>query len=103
MSIKPLTPAQQTRMANNVVKACKNINLLTKTGYDFINLANGFIAHYNLRGFIDHYTYHSLRDDILRNRNSNMWNNFREGEQNYEYYMSKKAVYLKILAGLGEE
>jgi hypothetical protein len=98
MSIKPLTETQKTRMVNNVVKACKNIESLNKTGYDFINLASGFIAHYNLNGFIEHYKHYSLKDDIIRNANQNQWNNFRQGEQNYDYYMSKKDVYNQILA-----
>ena len=97
MSITPFTERQQTLIVNNVVNACKNIESLNKTGYKFINLACGFIAHYNLNGFIDYYSRHDLKSDILSNKSKNMWDNFRQGEQNFEYYMSKKEIYLKII------
>ena len=98
--ITPLTENQQALIVKNVVAACKNIDRLNKTGYNFINLASGFIAHYNLDGFKDFYTAYSLRDDIRRYADINMWNNFRQGDQNYEYYMSRKAVYKAILEKL---
>jgi hypothetical protein len=97
MSIKPFTERQQTIIANNIVKACKNIESLNKQGYNFISLASGFIAHYNHYGFIEYYKEHDLKSDILSNKNQNMWDNFRYGEQNYEYYMSKREIYLKIV------
>ncbi len=100
MSLTPLTERQQTLIVNNVLRACKDITKLNKTGYNFLYLASGFIAHYNMYGFIDHYSRYSLVENILRNTNANMWNNFRKGDQNYDYYMSKAAVYKKILAGL---
>jgi hypothetical protein len=100
MSIKPLTPAKQKAIAKNVIAACKDITKLSKTGYDFINLASGFIAHYDLHGFIDYYTSNSLRSDIMENRSRNMWSNFREGEQNYEYYMSQRDTYLMIVEAI---
>ncbi len=95
--LTPLTPNQQKAIVNNVLKACKDITKLNSTGYKFINLANGFIAHYNLYGFIAHYSTESLSQDIVHNSNSNMWNNFHPGEADYDYYMSKKAVYKAIL------
>ena len=98
--LKPFTERQQSLIVNNVVNACKNIENLNKTGYGFINLANGFIAHYNLHGFIDYYSDNDLKSDILNNQSKNMWNNFRQGEQNYDYYMSKKEIYLRIVERL---
>ena len=53
MSLAPLTERQKVLIVSNVVKACKDITLLNKTGYNFLYLASGFIAHYNLHGFID--------------------------------------------------
>jgi hypothetical protein len=97
MSITPFTERQQTIIVNNIVKACKNIESLNKQGYNFISLSSGFIAHYNLYGFIEYYKKNDLKSDILSNKSMNMWNNFRPGEQNYEYYMSKKEIYLKII------
>jgi hypothetical protein len=98
--IEPLTDRQKSLIVNNVVKACSNINALNKTGYKFIYLANGFIAHYNLGGFVDYYKYHDLKSDILVNAQSNQWDNFSPSDQNYQYYMSKKDVYNRIIRKL---
>lgn len=97
MSLTPLTKRQQDLIVSNVVKACKDITLLNKTGYNFLYLASGFIAHYNLHGFIDFYSYVSLKNDIIGFAGQNQWKNFRPGERDYEYYMSKADVYNRIL------
>ena len=93
----PLSERQKTLIVNNVVKAVKNIDNLNKTGYNFLYLCSGFIAHYNLHGFIASYTGESLKRDIVSFAGQNQWNNFRPGESNYDYYMSKKEVYNRIL------
>jgi len=93
----PLTERQKTLIVNNVVKACKNIDNLNRTGYNFLYLASGFIAHYDLYGFIASYTGQSLKQDIISFAGSNQWNNFRPGERDYDYYMAKKDVYNRIL------
>lgn len=99
--IAPLTERQKTMIVNNVVAACKDIEKLNRTGYGFIYLACGFIAHYSLFGFIDAYTTRNdLRQDIIDNARMNMWTNFREGDQYYDYYMSKADVYKRILAAI---
>jgi len=98
MSLTPLTERQKTLIVNNVVKACKDITQLNKTGYNFLYLASGFIAHYNLYGFIDYYENTSLKHDIISNAGQNQWKNFRPGERDYDYYMSKADVYNRILA-----
>ena len=92
------TDRQCILIVNNVVAACKDINKLNKTGYDFINIASGFIAHYNLHGFIDYYGRedNSLMVDILRNKANNQWNNFRPNDYDYDYYMQKKQIYNAI-------
>ena len=100
MSLTPHTERQATLIVNNVLRACANIEKLNGTGYKFLNLASGFIAHYNRYGFIDYYSRNSLRDDILRNHNANQWLNFRPGDQNYEYYKSKARIYARIVEGL---
>ena len=102
MALTPLTQRQQTLIVNNVLAACDNIENLNKTGYSFLYLANGFIAHYNLYGFCAHYSEYDLTEDIIRNRKSNMWTNFRPGDENYEYYKSKAEVYKKITDRLME-
>jgi len=97
--LTPLTERQKTLIVNNVISACNDIEKLNSTGYKFINLASGFIAHYNLNGF--RYAYSipgSLRENIIRNSRMNQWNNFTPNDSNYAYYMSKKDVYNRILA-----
>ena len=97
MSLTPLTERQKSLIVSNIVKACRSIDNLNKTGYNFIYLCSGFIAHYDLYGFIASYTGESLKRDILSYAGQNQWRNFHEGERDYEYYMSKKDVYNRIL------
>lgn len=96
--MEALTERQKQLIVTNVVKACKNIDNLNKTGYKFLHLCSGFIAHYDLYGFIANYSDGSLKRDILSFAGQNQWNNFRPGERDYEYYMAKKDVYNRILA-----
>lgn len=100
MSLKPYTETQKTRIINNIIKACADIEALNKTGYSFLCNASGFIAYYNLNGFKNYYSGVSLVEDIENNARFNMWNNFREGDPNYDYYMSKKDIYQRILGRL---
>ena len=97
-----LTERQKTLIVNNVLAAVTDINKLNNTGYNFLYLASGFIAHYDRYGFINYYSTESLRDDIITNAQMNQWNNFRKGDRDYEYMMAKKDVYNHILAGIGE-
>lgn len=96
----PLTQRQKQLIAKNVLAACKDISKLNKTGYDFINVANGFIAHYDINGFKAYYSEHSLQADIERFAKQNQWSNFRKGEGYYDYYMAKRDCYNMILGGL---
>lgn len=97
--LTPLTERQKTLIVNNVVSACKNSDNLNKTGYNFLYLASGFIAHYNMYGFRSEYAPEGrLARTILRNARSNQWTNFRPGERDYEYYMAKADVYNRIVA-----
>lgn len=100
MSLIPLTERQKTLIVNNVVKAVKNIETLNKTGYDFMYLASGFIAHYNINGFKGYYNEQSLKSDIIRNHRANKWLNFNPTDQNYGYYKSKADVYNRIIEAI---
>lgn len=101
MSLSPLTPAQQKSIVRNLVQACTNIRRLNSTGYKFIHLAGGFMAHYNLFGFMDAYSEPgALERDIRANASMNQWHNFRPGDRGYEYYQSKRMVYNAVLAAL---
>ena len=99
-----ITEKQKTLIVNNVIKACDDINKLNGTGYKFIHLASGFIAHYNIQGFRSNYDIvdcgYSLADDILAHERSNMYLNFREGDKNYLYYKSKADIYSRICSKL---
>jgi len=95
--LTPLTERQKILIVNNVVRACKNIEELNKTGYRFINLACGFIAHYDLYGFREFYRDNDLATDIRRNAHMNDWGNFHPGERDYDYYMAKRDVYRRIM------
>jgi hypothetical protein len=98
--LAPLTQRQQDLIVKNVLKACKDIELLNKTGYKYLYLCSGFIAHYDINGFKAYYSDHSLEEDILANARANNWLNFRPEDENYAYYMTKRAVYQRILAGI---
>ena len=94
----PLTTRQKQLIVSNIVKAVKNIDNLNKTGYNFIYQCSGFIAHYDMYGFIASYTGETLKQDILSYAGQNQWRNFRPGERDYEYYMAKAAVYNQIVS-----
>jgi len=97
-----LTPMQESRIINNVIKACKNINELNSQGYKFIYLASGFIAHYNLEGFKSYYSKNSLKNAILENARFNQWNNFTSLNKDFDYYMQKKKIYNSIIEKLNK-
>jgi hypothetical protein len=96
--LKPYTERQKTIIINNVVKAVQDINQLNKAGYAFLCNASGFIAHYNLYGFIEYYQEHDLEQDLIHNKRQNQGSNFKPGDLNYDYYMSKADIYNKILS-----
>jgi hypothetical protein len=99
--LKPLTDRQKILIANNIVKACEDIEALNSTGYKYLYLCSGFIAHYNLNGFKAYYREHSLKRDIEANYRQNQWNNFIVGvDRDAEYYHSKRDVYNMVLGKL---
>jgi hypothetical protein len=98
MALTALTERQKQLIVTNVVKAVNNIDSLNNTGYKFLCLASGFIAHYDRQGFIAEYSERSLRQDLVSYAGSNQFRNFRPGEANYDYYMSKADVYNQILS-----
>lgn len=96
----PFTEIQKLEIVENVISAVKDISTLNEVGYKFISGASGFIAHYDLNGFISCYTDNSLKDDILFYAKQNQWGNYRNGEPNYDYYKSKQDIYNRIVAGI---
>lgn len=97
MALTPLTERQKVLLVNNIVQAVTNINTLKQPAYNYLSCCSGFIAHYNRWGFIDHYSDYSLKENLVRNARQNQWLNFRPGERDYEYYMSKADVYRRVL------
>lgn len=98
--MKPLTTKEQALIIKNVLAACGNIEKLNKRGYDFLYQCSGFIAHYDIEGFKEHYRDHSLAADIEANHGQNQWRNYREGERFADYYHSKRDIYNAILGNL---
>jgi hypothetical protein len=92
--LEPFSLEEEQKIIRDCVKAARNIDDLTDKAYRFLNLSNGFIAHYDRFGFMDNYREPgSLKQDILDYQNENQWGNFRSGERGYEYYMQKKNIY----------
>jgi len=103
MPNKPIIPYsenQKNAIVKNVVAACSDIELLKPFSYKFLYLCSGFIAHYNFYGFVEFYRDYSLREDIIENARANQWMNFRPGDEHYDYYMSKKDIYNRIVAAI---
>ena len=98
--MKLYTESEQASIVKNAILACKHIHKLNARTYKFISLCSGFIAHYNQDGFIAEYSVRNLKHELLINQRYNQWSNFREGEDNYEYYMQKKHMYNAICLGL---
>ena len=98
--MQAITPKDQALTVKNVLQACKDITKLNKRGYNFLYLADGFIAHYNQGGFIDYYSDNDLITDILHNASQNQFNNFAPSDKDYYYYMSKRQIYNDIMKGL---
>jgi hypothetical protein len=95
------TPRQTDLIVSSIRKVFEtnDINHLTKSAYDFLHLSSGFIAHYNLHGFRAEYDNVSLlKNRLAANYGSNQWNNFRPGENDYDYMMQKKEIYNRICA-----
>lgn len=101
--MQAFTPKQQKIIVSNVVQACGDIEKLNFIGYKFLYLANGFIAHYDLQGFKAYYSEHSLKDELAIHAHANQWRNFSSKDKDYEYYMSKREIYNRILGALVAE
>ena len=99
--LTPYTDHQSKLIINNVLKAVDNPHALSASGYKYLHLCSGFIAHYDRHGFIGYYSREgNLAEDILRHAKANKWLNFRPGDHNYEYYQSKARIYGIIVQGL---
>lgn len=103
MYIEPITDRQKSMIVSNIVKVFKmnDINMMNNQAYDYLNLASGFIAHYNLRGFRDYYgDITKLKEDIIMNAGSNQFLNFQRSDEHYDYYTSRARVYNAIIEAI---
>jgi hypothetical protein len=92
--LAPFSFEEEQKIIRDCVKAANSIEDMTDKACRFLNLSNGFIAHYDKSGFMGYYREPgSLKKDILDNQRNNQWGNFRPGEREYEYYMQKKNIY----------
>lgn len=91
------TENQKKAIIRNVVSACYDISKLSKCGYDFLYQATGFIAHYDIGGFMHYYSCEgNLIADILKNQRDNQLGNFCEHDDYYEKAMLDKEIYNAI-------
>jgi len=99
--ITPYTQRQKELIVKNILMATEDIEMLNNTGYKFIYLCSGFIAHTSLSGFKQVYSNkHDLAHDIIMNGRYNQYNNFQPNDKDYAYHMSKKDIYNAILKEL---
>ena len=73
----------------NIISAVKDIEKLNKRGYNHLYLMSGFIAHYDLGGFIDYYRETSLKDKIVSSIKAYNYDNFSQSDKDWDYYKAK--------------
>ena len=98
--MEPLNEYEKQLIVNSIKKVFdkNDISCLSKRAYDYLYLCSGFIAHYSIHGFRCYYSdIISLSHDILHNVYFNQYKNFHPSDKDYEYYMSKKDVYNRII------
>lgn len=97
MELKTLRQTDLIVSSIRKVFQTEDINNLTKSAYDFLNLSSGFIAHFNLYGFRDAYAnVNDLKRQLANNYCANQWNNFTPRDKDYEYMMQKKEIYNRV-------
>lgn len=101
--LKPISKGVMRNIINNLLYECYHGGLekLNPSAYNFLYLANGFIAHYDRFGFIAEYkNIHNLYIDILKYEKDNEYRNFSSKDKDYDYYMKKKEIYVLICKGI---
>jgi hypothetical protein len=88
-------------MIGNILDACREIRKLSLEAYRWIHLRAGFIAHYDLEGFIEEYqTCQNLRDNIIANQIHNTSCNRSRKDRDYPYCLEQCEMYQQIVERL---
>ena len=99
--LHPHTSEKVARIINNVLAACKEITHLSMESYRWLHLKAGFVAHFDLEGFIEEYqTCQNLRDNILVNQIHNTSCNRSKKDSEYPYYLQQSEMYNQIVKSL---
>ena len=99
--LHPLEKETALRVLNNILAACRDITCLSLEAYRWIHLRAGFIAHFDLDGFIEEYqTCQNLRDNILANQIHNTCCNRSKKDKDYDYYLQQCDMYQQIVERL---
>jgi hypothetical protein len=96
-----LDPERASRIIGNLLDACRDITRLSLEAYRWINLRAGFIAHFDLDGFIEEYqTCQNLRENILANQIHNTSCKRSGKDRDYPYYLQQCEMYQQIVERL---
>lgn len=104
MALTLKTQKETDNIVKNLIKASTiELKVLSVSAYKFINIASGFIAHYDIFGYIGNYeTAVNLGNAILHNQRNNQHSNFSSIDENYEYMMQEKDIYNRVCDGINE-
>jgi hypothetical protein len=96
--LKVLEAQEQEKLIKAIARSIRDTSKMDQDAYRFVSCASGFIAHFNLHGFIYEYQdKNALRDAMIRNLKTNQWNNFSPRDRDYDYMMQKKHIYNEAL------
>ncbi len=99
--LHPLEPEKASRIVSGVLEACRDITRLPMESYRWLHLRAGFIARYDLQGFIEDYqSCQNLRDNILVNQIHNTSCNHSRKDKDYPYYLQQCEMYQQIVEKL---
>ena len=99
--IHSIEPEKAFRIVSGVLKACRDITLLTLESCRWLQIRAGFIAHYDRKGFIEEYqTCQNLRDNILANHIHNTSCSRSKKDVDFPYYLQQCDMYAQIVQSL---
>lgn len=98
MALEPLPQSKVNGIISNFRLIFKSgIQKMNQSAYRFIHISSGFIAHYNMYGFIETYgDALTLAKDIINHAEPNKWLNFSPSDRDYTYMKQKAQIYKAI-------